>query len=135
MLAEAGQWDLLQRYATGSNEPALLLWWGRYCESRGDMEGAVASYKQAGGLLAKPAPGACLLPCAPCPQSAARDAPDRPALPAGNLLALVRVLCAAGDLASAEAAVTSSGDAAAAFHLARAYEVQGRPLDAIRLYR
>jgi hypothetical protein len=61
MLAEAGQWDLLQRYATGSNEPALLLWWGRYCESRGDMEGAVASYKQAGGSnshLAQPLPPA-----------------------------------------------------------------------------
>jgi hypothetical protein len=48
MLAEVGQWDVLQRYATGSNEPALLLWWGRCCESRDDMEGAVASYKQAG---------------------------------------------------------------------------------------
>lgn len=53
----------------------------------------------------------------------------------GNLLALVRVLVASGDSASAEAAISSSGDAAAAFHLARTYEAQQRPLDAIRLYR
>jgi hypothetical protein len=48
MLSESGQWELLERYVGGSTEPELLQWWGRYCESRGDLEGAVSSYKRAG---------------------------------------------------------------------------------------
>lgn len=52
MLSEAAQWELLEKYAGGSSEPALLLWWGRYCESRGNMEGAVDCYRRAGAWAA-----------------------------------------------------------------------------------
>jgi hypothetical protein len=48
MLSEAGQWELLERYVGGSSEPELLQWWGTYCESRGELEAAVASYQRAG---------------------------------------------------------------------------------------
>lgn len=91
---------------------------------------------------------------APCPQSqlpAGRPLscphPRRPPLPPdhlnrplpapprpGNHLAICRIHCATGNWQAAEAAVSSSKSAAAAFHLARLYEAGERPEDAVRCY-
>lgn len=53
---------------------------------------------------------------------------------ARDVLSLVRVACAAGDYRGAAATVTETGDAAAAFHLARALEAAGSPSDALVFY-
>jgi intraflagellar transport protein 140 len=53
---------------------------------------------------------------------------------AGNQLAVLRIYCATGDWAAAEQLVSSTRDAAAAFHLARLYEAQDKMQDALRCY-
>lgn len=53
---------------------------------------------------------------------------------AGDALSMVRIFCYTKNLSAAEEQVQRLGDPAAAFHLARQYEAQGRISEAIRFY-
>ncbi|WIA30074.1 hypothetical protein OEZ86_000169 [Tetradesmus obliquus] len=53
---------------------------------------------------------------------------------AGNQLAALRIHCATGNWQAAEELMAASQDPAAAFHLARLYEAQGKVPEALRCY-
>mmetsp|Transcript_30722 Transcript_30722/g.68056 ORF Transcript_30722/g.68056 Transcript_30722/m.68056 type:complete len:1411 (+) Transcript_30722:34-4266(+) len=53
---------------------------------------------------------------------------------AGDALSMVRIYCYTKNFSAAEEQVARLGDPAAAFHLARQYEAQGRITEAIRFY-
>jgi intraflagellar transport protein 140 len=53
---------------------------------------------------------------------------------AGNQLAALRIHCATGNWQAAEELMAASQDPAAAFHLARLYEAQGKVPEALHCY-
>jgi intraflagellar transport protein 140 len=53
---------------------------------------------------------------------------------AGNQLAALRIHCSTGNWHAAEELMAASQDPAAAFHLARLYEAQGKVPEALRHY-
>jgi intraflagellar transport protein 140 len=58
----------------------------------------------------------------------------RPCSPAGNQLAVLRILCATHSWEAAEQLVAATQDPAAAFHLARLHEARGDVPGALRCY-
>ena len=46
MLYEAGHLAQLESYIRMANDPQLLRWWARYCESVGSFDQAMATYQQ-----------------------------------------------------------------------------------------
>lgn len=52
MLWEANQTDQLGTYVKQMHDPELSRWWGRYCESIGNMPGALEAFQQANDTLA-----------------------------------------------------------------------------------
>lgn len=52
MLHAAGQLSELESYAARSDSKEVQLWWGRYCESQGHTEKALACYERSGNRLA-----------------------------------------------------------------------------------
>ncbi|GMH43478.1 hypothetical protein BSKO_11400 [Bryopsis sp. KO-2023] len=52
MLHEAGKTEGLERYIKQSGDRELMQWWGRYCESQGDLAAAIAVYKTSDNTLA-----------------------------------------------------------------------------------
>ncbi|KAG7302711.1 hypothetical protein JYU34_012664 [Plutella xylostella] len=47
MMTAQGQTQLLAQYVATSNDTQLILWWGHYLESVGDMDGALDAYARA----------------------------------------------------------------------------------------
>lgn len=47
MLIAQGQAPALEQYVTNSNDSKLIIWWGHYLESLGDLDGALQAYARA----------------------------------------------------------------------------------------
>lgn len=50
MLVAAGQTAVLAQYVAGSDDTKLIVWWGHYLESIGDLDGALEAYARANDL-------------------------------------------------------------------------------------
>eukprot|EP01059_Diplonema_ambulator_P004781 TRINITY_DN14515_c0_g1_i2.p1 TRINITY_DN14515_c0_g1~~TRINITY_DN14515_c0_g1_i2.p1 ORF type:complete len:1452 (+),score=600.81 TRINITY_DN14515_c0_g1_i2:52-4356(+) len=105
MLYGAGLLEDLGKYTSNSNDKDVYLWWAQYCEANSQFEQALHFYKEAGDTLAR-----------------------------------VRLYCYLRDYETAMHLVTSpehpkEDTSAAAYHLARKFEEQGKMKETLQFFR